>query len=171
MVRAALALDVDGTIDTADPAELLRLKNAAARLHVPLYLHTARSEPYCEDPDLLTTMYVPQSRHHCLVHPYPPTSKVVNMHTIQKNAAVYHPECVILIDDRPENVDAVREQGFKAIWVDASLGIRRETVDRAIKAMERCSRRTRGPRIFALLLASLALLLLLPHTRRRVQRR
>lgn len=140
MTRATLALDIDGTLDPADALQVNRLQRIAKKMHVDTYINTARSQLYCDDPTTLTTRLASKEKHHCLVDPDPPTSKVINMHRIQKMSGTDDPTCVMLIDDRPENIEAVHKAGFTAIPVDASTGIQSETVDAAIDVMRRCNR-------------------------------
>lgn len=140
MPTGALALDIDGTITTADSAEIARLVREACRFDFPVFINTARSDAYCQAPDSCTLALAERTRHHCLVHPDPPTSKVINMRKIQHSAGVSDPRNVILIDDRPENVEKVRAAGFRAIEVDASQGIRRDTVDDALRMMRHARR-------------------------------
>lgn len=139
MAVGALALDIDGTITTGDRAQVLRLQREAGRLGFPTFINTARPNAYCHAPDSETLLLADQTRHHCLVHPDPPTSKVLNMRAIQRSARVAESRNVILVDDRPENVEEVRRAGFGAIEVDALRGIRSETVDDALRMM-RCAR-------------------------------
>ena len=144
MAPAALALDIDGTIDTADKQQLSRLNNAARRLGVPRYINTARSNAYCHAPDRLTTKLCPRSKHHCLVSNDVPYSKLVNMRKIQKHARVRDPACVMLIDDRPENIQKINSNGYTGIRVQDTTGIRRETVDEAIETMRLCASNPKG---------------------------
>jgi hypothetical protein len=145
-MSAALALDIDGTIDTADPDELQRLSNYTDRHDIKRYINTARSQAYCDDPDPLSTDLVNKKKHHCLIHRDPPTSKVLNMQKIQKSENIDDARCVVLIDDRPENIDAVRDAGFSAVQVDARHGIQKNTVNRAQRLLYDCvnNKRSRG---------------------------
>lgn len=146
-MSAALVLDIDGTIDTADAAELERIVNYTDKHGVNRYVNTARSQGYCRNPDPLTTSIVgPKShkKHHCLVDSDPPTSKVKNMHKINKREGIEDSRCLILIDDRPENIKAVEQAGFTGIRVDARRGIRKETVDEAIRRMRSCLANKKG---------------------------
>ena len=139
MAPAALALDIDGTIDTADRMQIRRLQTAAKRLRVPTYINTARPPIYCERPDRLTTRLCPRSKHHCLVSKNVPYSKVQNMRSIQENAGVREESCCILIDDRPENIRGVNAAGYTGIKVEELAGIQKETVDEAIETMRLCA--------------------------------
>lgn len=139
MAPAALALDIDGTIDTANKAELTRLQNVAKRLRIPTFINTARPQIYCQQPDRMTTRLAPRGKHHCLVSNNVPRSKIENMRTIQADAAVQEASCCILIDDRPENIHGVNSQGFTGIKVNEHTGIQKETVDEAIETMRLCA--------------------------------
>lgn len=148
-MSTALVLDIDGTIDTADPLQLKRIVDFTETHGVNRYINTARSQGYCRDPDHLTTSIVgPKShrKHHCLVDPDPPVSKVLNMEKIRRREQVDDPRCVVLIDDRPENIKAVRDAGYSAIKVNARTGIRSDTVNSAHRIMRRClvDQKTRG---------------------------
>tara|TARA_B100001063_G_C16734014_1_gene540961 strand:+ start:867 stop:1469 length:603 start_codon:yes stop_codon:yes gene_type:complete len=139
MVSSVLALDIDGTLDTADPKALSRLRMAAKKYDTDMQINTARPSAYCNSPDPVSTRMVKDiSKHHCLVHPNPPTSKVQNMKKIKETADVPK-KCVILIDDRPENNKAVRRNGFSTIDVNAKTGIRNKTVNKAIRKMRECA--------------------------------
>ena len=151
MAIGALALDIDGTLNTADPKQVERLRRAAARYGYPLFINTARSPGYCARPNVDTLSIVPHSRHHCLVNPDVPTSKVQNMKTIQLDAKVADSRRVILIDDRPENIAEVCAAGFSAVEVDAKNGIRRATVDRVVRMM----RSRRVPPLWCVVLVGL----------------
>lgn len=63
------------------------------------------------------------------------------MRKIQRSAGVSNPRNVILVDDRPENVEEVRAAGFSAIEVEAAHGIRADTVDDALGMMRRAGRK------------------------------
>lgn len=140
MAPSALALDIDGTLDTADAREVTRLRAAAKKYGADVQINTARPLAYCARPDRVSTDIVgAKTKHHCLIDPYPPTSKVKNMEKIQKSAKVRQKKCVVLIDDRPENVSAVRRAQFSAIKVDERTGIRKSTVDKAIDQMRQCA--------------------------------
>tara|TARA_B110000046_G_scaffold158354_1_gene170281 strand:- start:58 stop:606 length:549 start_codon:yes stop_codon:yes gene_type:complete len=148
-MSAALVLDIDGTIDTADPLQLQRIVEYTDKHNVNRYINTARSQGYCRNPDdLTTTIAGPKShaRHHCLVHPDPPVSKVMNMEKIRRREQIDDPRCVVLVDDRAENIKAVRAAGYSAIKVRSRTGIRRGTVNSAQRLVRRClaDQKTRG---------------------------
>lgn len=162
----ALALDIDGTINTGDFTEIERLTQRARQMGITTYINTARSQLYCDDPSQITTRLTGDSsdnRHFCLVHSDPPTSKVINMQKIAQQAGC-PPHQALLIDDRPENIDAVRKAGFRAMYVDASTGIQKQTADDALLLLKsmvghRVSSRHRRRRL-ALLVAFVAVLLI-----------
>ena len=138
--NGALALDIDGTLTTGDADEIRRLVEASKKYGFQTHINTARSLAYCEHPDRETSLYLaPKKLHHCLTDPNPPTAKVKNMHTIQGMSNVDNPKCVVLVDDRPENVAAVRRQGFSAIKVSEATGIEKRTVNKAINIMGQCA--------------------------------
>lgn len=140
-MSAALVLDIDGTLDTADRKQVERLVGYTDKHGVERYINTARSQEYCRDPDPLTTDIAgPKShgKHHCLIHPDPPTSKVMNMDKIRKREQIDDARCLVLIDDRPENIEAVQEAGYSGIMVSEHRGIRKKTVDKAQRLMRRC---------------------------------
>lgn len=148
-MSAALVLDIDGTIDTANPKEVDRLVTYTDKHGVNRYVNTARSQAYCRDPGKLTTDIVgPKSHgtHYCLVHPDPPVSKVMNMEKIARRERIDNSKCLVLIDDRPENIEAVKEAGFSAIQVNAHTGIRKRHVNRAQRLLRRCliDKKSRG---------------------------
>tara|TARA_B110001450_G_C17531465_1_gene444822 strand:- start:305 stop:847 length:543 start_codon:yes stop_codon:yes gene_type:complete len=148
-MSAALVLDIDGTLDTADRKQVERLVNYTDNHGVQRYINTARSQEYCRDPDPLTTEIAgPKShgKHHCLIDPDPPTSKVINMDKIRKRERIDDARCLVLIDDRPENIEAVQEAGYSGILVKERRGIRKKTVNKAQRIMRRClaDQKTRG---------------------------
>lgn len=85
------------------------------------------------------------------------------MRSIQKKANVSNSRCAILIDDRPENNEAVRRARFSAIPVNERTGIRKHTVDKAILKMRECSLqnvRMRGTGSSALIKLAVAVVVL-----------
>ena len=131
-MSAALVLDIDGTLDTAHRKQVERLVSYTDKNGVERYINTARSQEYCRDPDPLTTDIAgpkTHGKHHCLIHPDPPTSKVMNMDKIRKREQIDDARCLVLIDDRPENIEAVQEAGYSGILVNERRGIRKKTVD------------------------------------------
>ena len=159
-----VALDVDGTLSTASAPALARLEAGLADLlpNGAVFINTARPEGYCQRPSSLTTRFASLENHFCQRPGVAsvPLSKVLNMLDMQTRTNVARRECGLLVDDRPENVDAVRAAGFSALLVDESTGIRESTVD-SILAHVRACRRHGGNRSHRFLLRMLALLLAL----------
>ncbi len=120
---AAVVFDIDGTLNTADPSAVDDITSYAKSKGASMHINTARSMGYCAKPSPSTTKIVSGEDHHCLVHPNPPVSKVLNMKKIQEKTQIPF-ECVFLIDDRPENIEAVKLAGFSGILVDEKYGIR-----------------------------------------------
>lgn len=143
MAAGLLALDVDGTITTANPNELQRLLALASQYSTPCYINTARPKAYCEDPASLTTKIAPRENHLCQQpgSDSVPSSKVSNMLHAQSTSHVDDAKCCVLVDDRPENIRAVRAHGFTGIQVDPMTGIQKDTVDEVSKVMSACARR------------------------------
>lgn len=136
-MRAAVALDIDGTLTTACPREVRRLSEELRRRGVGVYVNTARPAAYCEAPSAVSTQVAPTERHLCLADGDPPASKVKNMRAIQA-ASGAPARCIVLVDDRPENVDAVRAGGFAGVLVDEASGIRKETVEQCLRIVDSC---------------------------------
>lgn len=145
-----LVLDIDGTMLPLDkktseqlPSEInygaLKQMDNLTR-HIPRYINTARSQRYCEDPDPLTLYFVRPENHRCLVGDDVVESKVRNMIEIAKAENVEESKraCTLLIDDRPENIKAIKREGFSGILVDASEGITEETVREVQRTFARC---------------------------------
>jgi hypothetical protein len=126
-MQGVLVLDIDGTIDTANQTALNELLKFANANKIDIYINTARPQIYCADPDWLSLQFTTQNKHYCIVHPHPPISKVINMQTI-KSITNADPKKIVLIDDRPENILAVRNAGFSAIQVDDKYGVQHNTV-------------------------------------------
>lgn len=139
--RAALALDIDGTLTTGDSSAIASLLSLAKDERVPVYVNTARPPSYCVAPSHESRDVALTSRHYCLRSEEARTveeSKVLNMKSIAADARVQRPECVILIDDQKSNVDAVERAHFAGVHVDARSGITRETVDRVSNLLKYC---------------------------------
>ena len=143
--NAALAFDIDGTLTTANPSSLKRLINHAKASGVDMHINTARPSLYCADPSQDTISIVPRSKHHCLVHPDPPTSKVLNMQRMQSISGVNSGRCNILIDDRPENIAAIEAAGFSGVLVDERTGIDDKAADVTIRLINECLAETNSP--------------------------
>ena len=147
MVSSSVALDVDDTLTTADPSVLFDLKRVLE--DVPTYINTARDARYCASPSPLTTFFSDPERHLC--RPYrgdPVSNKVKNMRIMQEETRTEDPSCCILVDDRPENVFAVRREGYSGILVDGRKGITRDTLEEIRSSLLRCgegSKNSRSP--------------------------
>ena len=157
---AALGLDIDGTLTSADAAAVDRLLAHARATGADVHINTARPAPYCRQPTR-TASIAPRDKHHCLVHPDPPTSKVQNMRRMQQMSGVRASRCNVLIDDRPENVDAVRRAGFSAVLVDARTGIDARAAGSAMRLVDECARAHRRRATVRLALIALIVALLL----------
>ena len=134
----ALVLDIDGTLEPSDPAQVQRLTHFAHKNDIPIYINTARSARYCAHPHTITTRLASNDRHYCLSHPDPVTSKIKNMRTIQEKVGTDAKDCLVLIDDRLENIRGVVGDGFKGVHVDASVGIDNIGASNAIAHLNAC---------------------------------
>lgn len=163
-MRGVLVLDIDGTLDTADPSALRALQRFVKKETIGVYINTARPPRYCEEPDWLSLQFASQDKHHCLVHPSPPTSKVINMQAIQQETRV-HPRNIVLLDDRPENIEAVQRMGFAGIQVQEKYGIQKETVQTFVSMFAPTStpRCTANISLMALTVLCVTLLVCLPR--------
>lgn len=143
-VRCAIAFDIDGTLLPSDEVQVERLRRYAVDAGVDMHVNTARHRSYCDFPSnsiqIANMIGTTPSQHHCFVEAAPTieASKVINMQHIQAQCGILHPECVVLIDDVAENVDAARSHGFSAVQVDASVGIQQATVNEVIRILEHC---------------------------------
>ena len=135
---AALALDVDVTMTHSDENTLNTLIQEATNMGAAVAINTARPPRWCDRGADQTTLQfgIDIDKHHCLNHPNPPISKVLNMRTIEENDHVQDSTCVILMDDRPENIHAVWEHGFSAIYTPT--GIDQTHVDTALEKISAC---------------------------------
>lgn len=134
MAPSALALDIDGTITTANDRVVWNLVQSARALGAHIAINTARPSLYCFEPDDETARLAAVEDHYCytgkswlfrnLVHNVP-ESKVQNMEKIQAKGKVARRECCFLVDDRRENVQAIDEAGYTGIHVDYRKGITR----------------------------------------------
>jgi len=138
--RAAIALDIDGTITTGDPSALGRLVEHAQRAGVaPLYVNTARNQRYCNRPDATSTVWVAPERSFCRPSGGDPVEwKIRNMHRMVKDAGVEDPACAVLIDDRTENIAGVVSHGFSGVLVDPTTGVTHDTVRAVLGRLEHC---------------------------------
>lgn len=126
-------------MDTADAFQLKRLVSEAKKLNVPVYINTARSKRYCDNPDRLSTNHVPQRNHHCLVDYNVPKSKYENMNTIREKSNVKEKACCVLIDDRADTIQHITKRGYTGIRVDEKSGIQKNTVDETLETLRCCA--------------------------------
>ena len=145
---SALALDIDGTITTAEPAVVQRLVAAAKECGAHVAINTARPQRYCDAPFAQTLAIAAVEDHYCYGGPFwslrnvfldVPASKLDNMRAIQKKGGVLRPACCVLVDDRPENVAAVRQAGFGAVLVEAKRGITPGDATAILGALRQCA--------------------------------
>eukprot|EP00966_Prymnesium_polylepis_P031345 729155-Prymnesium_polylepis.2 len=145
---SALALDIDGTITPADPQVVLGLVQAARKLGAEIAINTARSQGYCDSPDELTTRLTAREHHYCassyilynvLIEDIP-QRKVANMEAIAQVAHLQRRHCALLVDDRPENVEAVNRAGFTGILVHARWGITPSVAQQVLQRLHVCAR-------------------------------
>ena len=126
--KAAIALDIDGTMTTADPEALQMLADHARDNQLSdLYINTARDEPIVNVPLVIQHSGI--------------KGKLVlqtdvrgygglegeNMDRMIEREGVA-PECAVLIDDLPENITGVESNGYIGIKVDLKTGITKDTV-------------------------------------------
>jgi hypothetical protein len=137
--NAVIALDIDGTMTTADPDALQMLYDHAKNDQLSdLYINTARDEAYCMNPTHDTTQWVSKKNSFCR-----PTYgnvvdwKVKNMDRMIEREGVAR-ECAVLIDDRSENITGVESQGYIGIKVDPRTGITKDTVREVFHRIEKC---------------------------------
>ncbi len=137
--KAAIALDIDGTMTTADPEALQMLSDRAKDNQLSdLYINTARDERYCRDPSRITTQWV--SKENSLCRPMygdPVEWKIKNMKRMIEREGVT-PECAVLIDDLSENIAGVKSHGYIGIKVNATKGITKDTVREVFHHLETC---------------------------------
>ncbi|RPF82148.1 MAG: hypothetical protein CBC65_000990 [Rhodothermaceae bacterium TMED105] len=137
--KAAIALDIDGTMTTADPEALKMLADHARDNQLSnLYINTARDELYCRNPTRDTTQWVSKENSFCRPT-YGDTVdwKVKNMDRMIEREGVA-PECAVLIDDLPENITGVESNGYIGVKVDARTGITKDTVREVFQRLEKC---------------------------------
>lgn len=139
MPHAALALDIDQTLTTADPVAVSNLSVFAEAERVPMYVNTARVQAYCDQPDDTTLTVVKEATNHFCRPPGgdPVYHKVANMKRIAQRAGV-DPRCAVLVDDRPENVFAVEKAGFQGVLVDGTFGITDDVVEEVKTRLSGC---------------------------------
>lgn len=142
MSSAAIALDIDGTITTAEDGALERLKtyvdqHNVDRHKVSLYINTARPEGYCQDP-METVAWVEKKNSFCRpTYGDPVDWKMKNMDRMVDREGV-HPRCAVLVDDRQDNIEGVRSCGYHGIKVNAENGITNHTVDEIVRLLKPC---------------------------------
>ena len=144
---SALALDIDGTITTADQRVVFGLVAAARALGAEVAINTARAQAYCDAPDELTTRLTARENHYCasawvlwniLIEDIP-ARKVTNMDRIVAGAHVQRRSCALLVDDRLENVAAANRAGYTGILVDGRTGITPRTAQRILEQLRVCA--------------------------------
>lgn len=139
--HSLLALDIDGTITTADQQVVAELVRDARDAGSHVVINTARPQLYCDDPEPeLTSHLVARENHFCGSNRFCPTrtlagavvwgilgdipkSKVENMDLAASSCGVTRRSCALLVDDRPENVHAAERAGFTGVLVDERTGI------------------------------------------------
>ena len=138
--RAALVLDIDGTILGADPSTVSDLIEEAKRLGASVYVNTARPALYCARKDLVhkeTGMFVTPEHHYCQnPNMLVPDSKVDNMRRIMKRTGISNPKCLCLLDDLKENTNAVVSNGFSAVHTPSA--ILKKDIDLYLEPLRRC---------------------------------
>ena len=147
MAPSALALDIDGTITTADQRVVNDLVAAARASGAHVAINTARPPRYCDEPSQ-TLHSAAKADHHCYdgaswrlrnFFVDVPASKVHNMGAIMRNGGVARRECCVLVDDRPENVVAAAEAGYGAVAVEARAGITPRHAREILATLRRCA--------------------------------
>lgn len=143
--RAAIALDIDGTLlkkpDGVGISEEIvqELKHIDAKCEGDtLFINTARSGAYCSNPSSITRQFdADNERHYCwsptlgerFSYDAMPLSKIQNMDRIHHRMPDgVSKKCAILIDDIGINTKEVIDAGYHAIKVDACDGITLETI-------------------------------------------
>ena len=146
MPSFTVALDVDGTLTSADPEVLIKLREEVYNLGGTFHINTARSTEYCISPSPLTLSFSPKEDHHCMDRRRNSSSvtatKAENMSHIQASAGVERRECVILVDDLPSNVDAVVSEGYSGVRVHPTSGVTEETLMSVLDRGRRCNHLT-----------------------------
>ena len=153
--HSLLALDIDGTITTADQRVVAELVRGARAAGANVVINTARPQLYCAEPEL-TSHLVARENHFCGSNAWCPTgtlagavvwsilgdvpkSKVENMEVATSNCSVRRRACALLVDDRPENVRAVERVGFTGILVDERTGITSGIADDIMGRLKACA--------------------------------
>ena len=152
---SALALDIDGTITTASPAVVHELVRAARVLGSKVAVNTARPASYCRDPYLTKFLNIPLEDHYCYDGNVPwtfrnligggvPAAKVRALESIRENAGVQDKRCVILVDDRGENIAAAHRAGFGVLQVSDERGISMADAKSLVVRLQECRRAFAG---------------------------
>ena len=150
---SALALDIDGTITTADQRVVNDLVAAARASGAHVAINTARPTQYCDSPFEMTARLAAREHHHCCAWALRdllfgssasqlaqvPPCKVSNMDAIAGASGVRRRACAILVDDRPENVLVVSRAGYTGVLVDARSGITEAVAHSLLRQLERCA--------------------------------
>lgn len=138
--RAALVLDIDGTILDAEEGQVSVLIEKAKRLGVSVYVNTARPALYCKRNDLIeaqTGMFVKPENHYCQNPGMSvPDSKVDNMRQIMKRTGIKNRKCLCLLDDLEENTTAVVANGFSAVHTPGAIV--RKDIEKYLDPLRRC---------------------------------
>ena len=152
---SALALDIDGTITTASPAVVHELVRAARVLGSKVAVNTARPASYCRDPYLTKFLNIPLEDHYCYDGNVPwtfrnligggvPAAKVRALESIRENAGVVDKRCVILVDDRGENIAAAHRAGFGVLQVSDERGVSMADAKSLVVRLQECRRAFAG---------------------------
>ena len=152
---SALALDIDGTITTASPAVVHELVRAARVLGSKVAVNTARPASYCRDPYLTKFLDIPLQDHYCYDGNVPwtfrnligggvPAAKVRALESIRENAGVVDKRCVILVDDRGENIAAAHRAGFGVLQVSGERGVSMADAKSLVVRLQECRRAFAG---------------------------
>ena len=155
--HSLLALDIDGTITTADQHVVAELVRAARAAGAHVVINTARPQLYCNEPEPeLTSHLVARADHYCGSNPWCPTgtlagavvwsiladvpkSKLENMDAAASRCSVRRRDCALLVDDRPENIRAVERAGYTGILVDERTGITSRIAHDILSRVKACA--------------------------------
>ena len=149
---SAVALDIDGTIDVAQ-SDVLGLVQSARALGAHVAINTARPQLYCDSPDPLTLRLAAREHHYCghahilfnALFADVPAKKVENMGSIAGRVGVQRRSCVVLVDDRPENIEAVERAGYTGILVNERTGITRAVAHGILDRVRACKEASEEP--------------------------
>tara|TARA_B110000046_G_C12624962_1_gene246300 strand:- start:191 stop:463 length:273 start_codon:yes stop_codon:yes gene_type:complete len=67
-----------------------------------------------------------------------PGAKVANLDLIAEASGVQRRACVLLVDDRPENIAAACRSGYHGVLVNERTGITRPVAQDIIATLRRC---------------------------------